>query len=136
MKTSKVTLARKPPKREKKHRHYQKFPDSIALPVRDYDALRKLTRWVENTPDDIELDESTWDAITSRMSEAVEDYLPNDAYVVNVQIESEKTKQAHTQAGDLVALVENDESIDACLSEFHVVITRKRSRSGIALRGR
>jgi hypothetical protein len=127
MKTSKVTLARKPPKREKKHRHHRKFPDSITLPVRDYDTLRRLVQWIEDTPDGIELDESTWDAIlTDRMSGVVEGYLPDDACVVSVQIESKETKQAHTQVGDLVALVEDDESIDACLSEFHVVIARGR----------
>lgn len=114
---------RKPPKKV----YRAKIPESITLPPRAYDELRKLVQWVGEMPDYIVLTEGTWDLIHYKQEKAIGKHLPKSLYVVDVQIETEKTRtnSPYTRVGDLVALVEDDEMIDAGSTEIHVPIYRK-----------
>lgn len=104
-----------------------KIPTAFYLKPRAYDQLRKLVEWVDAIPEGIELTEGTWDLIHERFERALRKCLPTGLYVASIQIETEATRAEtpYTRVGDLVALVEDDEMIDAGSTEIHVPVYRR-----------
>jgi hypothetical protein len=127
--------ARKPPKKvTKKTRigtlnvatgeYKPRWPELITLPPRVYDDLRARIAWLEAAPKNIEPPEEEFERVINRVSDFVDDTRHPGVYVASVQIETSKTKTAHTHVGAFVALLEDDASIDAGSGEYHCYIQR------------
>lgn len=102
--------------------HRAKILMAFYLKPRKYDELRKLVEWVDAIPKGIELTEGTWDLIHWRYEKALGKTLPTGLSVVSMQIEMEesRTETPYTRVGDLVALVEDNES-----TEIYVPVYRR-----------
>jgi hypothetical protein len=112
---------RKPPKRIEPAPYG--LPESLTLPADEYDKLRKLVEWVEAKPDEVNLGERAWDAIDDLLIAPFE-FLNSDEFIISVQVETAKTSERGIKSGTLVALMENEASIDADTTEVHIAIIR------------
>lgn len=121
---------RKPAKKvTKKRRIGTRWPEAIVLPPREYDRLRAIIAWLEAAPKGVEPPEEEFDRVTESVQQALDRADPNSAvYVTSTQIETSKTKTAHTHVGAFVALLEDDASIDACVGEYHCYIQRGKRK--------
>lgn len=123
-----LALLRKSKRKPPKKAYRAKIPTAFYLKPRAYDQLRKLVEWTEAIPDGIELTEGTWDLIHWRFEKALQRCLPTGLHVVSMQIETTKSRCSgtpYTRVGDMVALVEDEEMLDAGSTEVHVPIYRR-----------
>lgn len=104
---------------------HRRFPDFLVLSPSNYDQLLALARWVDATPDCVEIPDHTWELIHETMLDFVwldEDQWP-DVQFDSVQIETVETAQRNIAPGTLVVLLTHDDQ-GGDETEHHCVLVR------------
>lgn len=97
------------------------FPVLLLLPADEWDELFKLSRWIEDMPDWLDLGDHAWDDIYERTHGRIDDLLVahglcNDSTLTCTGVETEGRK--------LIALLETDESMTSNQPEHRCTIRR------------